>query len=128
MTHSFLGVGSGKSGETAARGREVLGRIALTLTHTVASEFASLYGSTAFDCGIAGVCLTELVPTDFGLIVMKHGEYGDELYLIEEGEVDVYRPTIHSNHEVDTDAILDWRMGLGVVSHCAVVLAICHKV
>ena len=49
---------------TIPRGVEVLNRIAQQLTHTVAN---------------------------FGLIVMREGEYGDELFFIESGEVDVYR-------------------------------------
>ena len=49
---------------TIPRGVEVLHRIAQQLTHTVAN---------------------------FGLILIREGEYGDELFLIERGEVDVYR-------------------------------------
>ena len=76
--------------EGEAKGREVLGRIALTLTHDVAN---------------------------FGLIIMQEGQYGDEMYMIEAGEVDIYRPTKHKSStevEEETQAKLDWRTGLGV--------------
>lgn len=71
--------------ETIPRGREVLVRIAQQLTHTVAN---------------------------FGLIVMMEGEYGQEMFFIEDGEVDVYRQTAESRVAEVTHS--DFRTQLGV--------------
>ena len=71
------------------RGREVLGLIAQQLTTTVAN---------------------------FGLIVMKDGEYGHETFFIEEGEVDIYQHNSASRQKL-SGAVSehdDFRNGLGV--------------
>jgi CRP-like cAMP-binding protein len=59
-------------------------RIARQLTHTVAN---------------------------FGLVVMGEGEYGEEMWFIEDGEVDVYRQTAQSRVAEVTHT--DFRARLG---------------
>lgn len=49
---------------------------------------------------------------NFGLVVMQEGEYGEEMYFIEDGEVDVYRQTAQSREDEVTHS--DFRTRLGV--------------
>lgn len=53
-----------KNEDRGLKGSEVLNRLAMVLTHSVAN---------------------------FGLIVMEEGQYGDEMFFVESGEVDVFR-------------------------------------